>query len=716
MSQFLSPEVRFIERFGEAAAFSALDNDGTVALVGIAEKGPIGVPTRVTSLDDARTKFGRFFDGGELMFWLENFFANSDGTGEVFIVRTAHYTDITDSDTLTAATASLLLENEGPGYSLSGTSPAIVTAVGQSEMDIALSGEVAQGIAISTSLVGGEAIAAAIQAAVRALFTGGGDQADYDNFRCIFTEDGQYLLLNGSVGPTKTVVVTDAGSNNTADDFNLGLANGGTEEAAPIDAITVEANSQGLWGNGLDVSITQVNKVSTTLAADVLTGAQSIQLANQSGVVDGQILEITDLTAPINPQIFVEVDRIEGNLVFLTEPLTLTETIEGTGATPATVRSLEFELEVREGGRFVEKFQNLSMNPRNVTDYFATRINRTSLRIQVTDLGPPTPIEFQRPGIQSNSFLTGGLDGLNNLNDTDFVGDVSEENGLQALRGVETVNFVAVPDRPTVAVHQAMIALAGELDRFEVVLDPPVGLDEAGIVSHVNDNQLASDYASIYWPNLITSDPRNRVEDRLIAPSAYILGMRARNANTPGIGIATPPAGRQFMAVSIVDLEDQSTFKKTTRDLLVPNRINPIGGFQGNVGIFAFGVDTLLPGGRGNGVGEVQARAVVLRVKRDLTLIMQDQLLSSVADEETLSRLDALTTSYLRGIRSDGLLIGATEQDSFFVNFGPDLNPVDQLARGEVRGRVGLRLGRALKFIIIEVTEFVPGRSQDLNQ
>lgn len=720
MSSFRSPEVRFIERFGEAAAFASLDNDGTVGVVGIAEKGPIGTPTRITSYKEFRERFGRFINDGELGFWMERFYANSGGEGEVFVVRTAHYTDFLVATTLEAIKATLNLANDGPAFSLSGTSPAIVTAVGQTDFDIAISsgdGETTRTISLSDALVGGVAIAAAIQVAVRAeSATVGGNQPDYDNFVCEFTEEGRYLLLNGTVGATKTVVVTDAAGDNTADDFNLGVANGGTEQAAPIDAIQVDAESEGIWGNALAVTVSQVNKVSTVLTEDLPIGSVSqIKVKRQAGLVTGSILEITDLTAPIQVQVFGEVDRVSGDTVFLRTPVTITDIIEGTGVTPATVRSLEFNLELTEGGEFRERFEFLSSNARNTDDYFVTKINQVSNFIRVTDLSPPTPFEFSRASVVvAPTALTSGNDGLTGLDDNDFIGSADQRNGMQAFIDTDTLNMMAIPDRPTAAVHTAMIELAESLDRFEVILDPPVGLDATGIINHVVNNQLASDFASIYWPNTIVSDPRNRTEDRTLAPTSYILGMRARNINTSGIGGGRPPGGREFQAIGVVDLEDRDSFQKTTRDDLATNRINPIAGFQGSFGFFPFGVDTLLPGGTGNGVGEVQKRFVVLKAKREIKLIMNDLLLSRVVDEETLATITALVDSYLRGIWADGLLIGRTTNEAYSVDFGLSLNPPEQMARGEVQGEVGLRLGSALKFVLITISEFVPGRNQQV--
>lgn len=716
MAQFLSPGVVFNERFGDRVSNAGLDNAGTVGVVGVTERGPVGVPTRVTSMADFRSKFGGFINDGALAFWMESFFANSGGTGEIYVVRTAHYTDITDKATLTALKSSKTLADDGPGYSLSGSSPAITTAVGQTDFQIQLSsadGEGVKTVSIAAGLTSGADIAAAIQTAVRALTEDvGANAADYDNFVCEFTEDGRYILYNGSVGPTKTVAVTDGVSDNTADDFNLGLANGGTEQAAPIPSLLVEAESEGIWGDALDITVEQTNLVNTQLTADIADGDSLIRVKRLSGVKSGTILEITDTTAPINPQIFVEVDRVEGDIVFLTAPVSLASTIEGTGVTPASVRSLDFSLTVQRGGSFRETFTNLSMNPRNVQDYVVTRVNNEAEFIRVTDLGSLSPVQFSRPSIVSNTFLTGGANGLGGLVDTDFIGDTVEANGMYALQDIETLNFLAIPDRPTGTVHSAMVDFAELKDRFQVALDPPLGLDSDAVAQHVEDNQLESDYAHIDWPNLVMRDPRNRDLDYLVAPSAYRLGMYTRNINDPGIGIARPPGGIEFRAIGIVDVEDRSAFNKSTRDFLLPKNINVIAGFQGSIGIFPFGVETLGIGD--NDTEEIQARAVVQKLKREGTRILQSLLISNFVDEETLAKASGISEDYLRQQRADGVIRGRTEQESFSVYYGLDINPPEQMARGEIKGIWGVRVGKALKGITIDLVEHVPGQSQEV--
>lgn len=63
----------------------------TFGIVGVFEKGPVGVPTLVSSLVEAQAKFGTYLDAKG--FWgmlsLKAFFDN--GGGRAYVVRTVHY-------------------------------------------------------------------------------------------------------------------------------------------------------------------------------------------------------------------------------------------------------------------------------------------------------------------------------------------------------------------------------------------------------------------------------------------------------------------------------------------------------------------------------------------------------------------------------------------------------------------------------------------------
>jgi hypothetical protein len=829
VSEFLSPTVRVRALVDQASAAGVLDNDATIGLVGLAERGPIGIPTRISSADEFRKIFGGYVSGMELAFMMDLFWLNANGRGEVFIVRTAHYTDVTDATTLTAAKATDESPDVGPGYAVSGATPDISLAAGATSFQIALSGEVPQMVVLTVPIAGGAAIAAAIQVAVRAMTAAfGPNQPDYNGFRCVFDTDERYVLINGTVGATKTVeifnaaalnaadelklgsqnggtssplagfslsgtapatvtgalsktlrvalsgevaqsitvsdalvtgaaiaaaiqvevqaltaatltnqadydnfrayfvdgryllingtpgagknvVVTDGLTNNMADDLKLGVLNTGTEfvGAAEINALAFEATSEGNWGNSISRDITHQNKVRTTLALDLVDGDEQITVSSTSGIVAGTVLGITDMTAPLNAPatIYVVVDRVANGIVFLTEAVTLTETIEA-GDTPATVRSQEFQIIVREDGRIRETFNYLSMNPANVVDFVETKINGISDLIVVDALANRSLNPYNRPAETLNDFLIGGDDGLVNLDDTDFVGDATAKTGMRAYENLTTLNILAVPDRATPIVHQAMQDFAVSKVRFMFYPDCPAGLDREGIITYVQDDAgLSSEFGGMWWPRMTAGDPRNRNLELVVPTSGPMLGLLSRLASS-SYGVHTPPGGEQFPLQGVTGLEATGlqANEESSRDILFPARINPICQFDDNPNIVSFGPLTLVPGGTG-GFPEWQKSASFLKVGRETKLIVRKLLISSPADEALHALITGALQAYLTTKRIEGMLSGQTDEAAYVINF--PIN-IPELRRGIVKMKIGCAFVEAFKFAGIDIFEMRP--------
>ena len=102
---FFSPGVKIQEI--DLSAYSTGQGGTVVALIGIFQQGPIATPTLVTSLPQAQQIFGNYLPGYYGMYAVKQFFDN--GGSQLYIVRTAHYTTITNPASLTATVATLTL-------------------------------------------------------------------------------------------------------------------------------------------------------------------------------------------------------------------------------------------------------------------------------------------------------------------------------------------------------------------------------------------------------------------------------------------------------------------------------------------------------------------------------------------------------------------------------------------------------------------------------
>ena len=109
-----------------------------------------------------------------------------------------------------------------------------ISAGSDNALDVAVDGGALVNVLLN--LVGantGAAIASELETAINnALIAAGQDARVWVQFD---GGDDHYEIYSQSTGLTSSVVVTDAGADNVADDLNLGTANGGTESAGTDD-------------------------------------------------------------------------------------------------------------------------------------------------------------------------------------------------------------------------------------------------------------------------------------------------------------------------------------------------------------------------------------------------------------------------------------------------------------------------------------------------
>lgn len=112
MADFQSPDVRVTEKRSAPVTFPSF-SPGVGAFSGIAERGPVNLPTLVQGIDEAQEVFGDFIPTSGLMDAVKAFFDN--GGAACFINRIAHYTDIAVEGTLSAVAAATTLKNADSG-------------------------------------------------------------------------------------------------------------------------------------------------------------------------------------------------------------------------------------------------------------------------------------------------------------------------------------------------------------------------------------------------------------------------------------------------------------------------------------------------------------------------------------------------------------------------------------------------------------------------
>lgn len=102
MPEYLSPDIYVEERESNRHTIERVSSS-VAAFMGIAERGPVGVPVLITSFAQFRRIFGGYLTNSYLAYAVDGFFKKVKG--RCYVVRVVHYSDITDASAAASATS-----------------------------------------------------------------------------------------------------------------------------------------------------------------------------------------------------------------------------------------------------------------------------------------------------------------------------------------------------------------------------------------------------------------------------------------------------------------------------------------------------------------------------------------------------------------------------------------------------------------------------------
>lgn len=166
------------------------------------------------------------------------------------------------------------------GRSVSGPAPATALTAGLNDrIAVNLDGDGPRTVTLGTQTTA-VAIAAAIQATVRALVPlNPANQPAYTTFRCDYSvsNPGLYTLRSGTAGPSSSVVVTPAATQDGTHALKLGASNGGQEHVGQTSiSVPVLCDTIGVIGN---VGAGQINQLVSAVPG-IETVANPLAFAN----------------------------------------------------------------------------------------------------------------------------------------------------------------------------------------------------------------------------------------------------------------------------------------------------------------------------------------------------------------------------------------------------------------------------------------------------
>ncbi|MGH3309573.1 MAG: phage tail sheath family protein [Streptomyces sp.] len=302
--------------------------------------------------------------------------------------------------------------------------------------------------------------------------------------------------------------------------------------------------------------------------------------------------------------------------------------------------------------------------------------------------------------------LAGGVDG-DPPGPGDIIGSEAGKTGLQALRDVDDVNLLSLPElsayestEDMVTVLSAAQALCRE-QRIFLLVDAPttwVSVDSAraglGALEHVRSN-----HAALFFPHLRMTDPlTGRL--RSFPPSGALAGVIARTDAERGVWKA--PAGTEARLAGVRSLTVQLTDREN--GLLNPLGVNCLRTFP-VVGPLVWGARTM------EGADALDSEWKYLPVRR-LALYVEESLQRGLQwvvfepnGEQLWQQIRLDTSAYLNTLFRQGAFKGSTPREAYFVKCDKDTTTDADIARGVVNVLVGIAPVKPAEFVVVKIQQ-----------
>ena len=678
------------------------------AIIGPAVKGPVEIPTLVTSYGDYVRKFGTTFTSGSNSYEfltsiaVKNYF--QQGGNSVLVSRavtgsfsSATSTKITNATTSTGTafatgnTTGVLLADDTQQY--------IIQAPDGTEYNFtAIIGDVPDNIPSANQYYfspGADAeatvdnLGAAINAAALPVIYVSDAVVDTLVLRgsVLGTAANGYILRVGDAAgndPSATAVITLAGGTEatavTENSFILATIGSGTVYNNATDTNTIPENSDNSLVSGTSDNIrweiSNVNAEQGTFTVSIRQGDDSLK---------NKVVLETFNNVSLDPKSANYIESVIGNQY-------QSLSTDGDGSKY-----------IKTEGEYVNKsnYVRVSSVPAQTLDYLAND--------GLTVNNGPDGVSYASslPIAQSGSFFgaTGAL--FNTSVPANFFGNINATDS-QGLVGGCYSDIISVLENNDDYVFNIISApgLAYNLAGHSTPIDSIISLAETrgdciAVVDLVDYDvtgeiavttqalNLNSSYAASYWPWLQTQSATGRNE--WIPASVVIPGVYAFTDNSSAPWFA--PAGLVRGGITGV-IQAQKRLTRTQRDTLYSKKVNPIASFPGQ-GISVFGQKTLQT--KASALDRVNVRRLLIELKK----FIGDESRNLVFEQNTLTtrnRFLAKVNPYLESVvQRQGLY-------AYRVVMDDTNNTADVVDRNQLIGQIFIQPAKTAEFVVLDFT------------
>ena len=366
-------------------------------------------------------------------------------------------------------------------------------------------------------------------------------------------------------------------------------------------------------------------------------------------------------------------------------------TVAVTNGTPANT----FVLTIADDGVTVEVSPPLS-SPSQAVAWSAS-----SHYVRITDAGSTTAAPNNNPAVLAATALTGGADDNANAGTTQYTA------GLAAISPNYGPGQVCCPGQTGSPVHDALLNHAQANNRV-ALLDAPdtptaatietlAASDQAGATDPSYGTMLAPWTAIPGLPTGTSAPPYPRP----VPPSALVAGLIARSDATHDVDVAAAGANGQAQYCQSVS----QTYVASDLDGLNAAGVSVIRdlGIPGAPAVTLYGWQSLATDPNWQDLSTVRLRSGIIAALQATAAGFEFSQLDGQG--HTIAAFNGALVATLAPFWTSGALYGATANQAFVVNTGPQVNTPTTAAARQLVAEISLRMSPSAEFVTISVVK-----------
>ncbi len=469
--------------------------------------------------------------------------------------------------------------------------------------------------------------------------------------------------------------------------------------------LRIQASSEGSWGNRVQVTVRTVKKKKLILRRKFEDG--SFEASTVSGLEEGALV--------IWDGKYNTIAAISDNRISFTDAFQgLLE--ESTGSSKGVPYLVEAEVQIQYGDT-KEAFTELNFRADSV-NYIVNRLKSSELvtvEIQEAEKAKKTeeakeageakeaeavqnPIEriFGEGAEEGVISLSGGSDGSIDKADAGmFIGTdegPGERTGIASFQENDQISMLAVPGITEPSVVTALVAHCENMaDRFAVI-DMPFSCKTTDKLLEYRE-LIDTTYGAMYHPWIQNFD-RTTQKPGYFPPSGAVMGVYARTDISRGVHKA--PANETISCTGL-----SVNFNTGEQDILNPEGINLIRKLPGQ-GVRIWGARTA---GSNSTFKYVNVRRLFIYIEKSIKT-NTGWVVFEPNDATLWERVRISISSFLNTVWRSGMLAGATEEESYFVEIGESTMTQDDILSGRLICNIGIAPSRPAEFVIFRITQY----------